>query len=105
MQRIDATELVGGVGEGELLWADIGLSFWGGVDPLDSNVIDHTHPLHNQKIAGKVVQKKRCIAVDCCTEECVSTLVPLSHWTDACLRPFPFLLFPLSYLSSLLFLK
>lgn len=54
---LTGTELVGGVGEGELLWADIGLSFWGGVNPLDSTVIDHTHPLYKQKMAGKVCIK------------------------------------------------
>ena len=48
-------ELVGGSARGELLHTDVGLSFWGGVDPLLGTVIDHTHPLHGQCISGKVL--------------------------------------------------
>ena len=33
-QELEGQELVGGA-EGELLYTDVGLSFWGGVDPLD----------------------------------------------------------------------
>jgi cis-L-3-hydroxyproline dehydratase len=54
MSIYEGVEVVGGAGEGEVLHADIGLSFWGGVDPLDGRVIDHTHPLYNQHIGGKV---------------------------------------------------
>jgi predicted aconitase with swiveling domain len=44
-QELKGQELVGGAAEGEILHTDVGLSFWGGVDPLDGTVIDHTHPL------------------------------------------------------------
>jgi predicted aconitase with swiveling domain len=48
-------ELVGGRAEGELMYADVGLSFWGGVCPLEGTVIDHTHPLYKQCISDKVL--------------------------------------------------
>ena len=54
-QELEGQELVGGAAEGELLYTDVGLSFWGGVDPLDGVVIDHTHPLYGQCISGKVL--------------------------------------------------
>jgi predicted aconitase with swiveling domain len=53
--ELAARELVGGCGEGEVMHADIGLSFWGGVCPILGTVIDHTHPLHKQCITGKVL--------------------------------------------------
>ena len=67
---LTGTELVGGVGEGELLWADIGLSFGGGVNPLDSTVIDHTHPLYKQKMAGKVCIKNHLTSQGGLCREC-----------------------------------
>ena len=39
---------------GDLLYCNIGLSFWGGIDPVSGTVIDHTHPLFSQCITGKV---------------------------------------------------
>jgi predicted aconitase with swiveling domain len=54
--RLSGTELVGGRAAGELLCTDVGLSFWGGVDPLSGAVIDHTHPLHGgPSVAGKML--------------------------------------------------
>ena len=47
--------LVGGAAQGELLFADTGLSFWGGVDPFSGEVIDRHHPLSGQCIAGRVL--------------------------------------------------
>lgn len=47
--------LVTGCAQGELLYADIGLSFWGGVDPCSGEVIDRHHPLSGQNIAGRVL--------------------------------------------------
>ena len=54
MSQLTARELVGGRAQGEVLHADVGLSFWGGVDPLLGTVIDHTHPCHNECITDKV---------------------------------------------------
>jgi predicted aconitase/predicted aconitase with swiveling domain len=47
--------LVSGSAQGELLWADVGLSFWGGVDPFSGEVIDRHHPLSGQTITGRVL--------------------------------------------------
>ena len=47
--------LVDGAAVGPLLYADVGLSFWGGVDPLSGEVIDHHHPLSGECLAGRVL--------------------------------------------------
>lgn len=51
----DAVVLVAGEAEGPLLRADVGLSFWGGVDPATGLVIDRRHPLHGESLAGQVL--------------------------------------------------
>lgn len=40
---------------GEIMSSDEGLSFWGGVDPGTSRVIDVHHPWHGRALAGKFV--------------------------------------------------
>ena len=55
MAELVGAELIGGSAHGQLVHADIGLSFWGGVDPLTGLVIDHTHPLHKQSVADKIL--------------------------------------------------
>ncbi|MFC1456809.1 aconitase X [Microvirga arabica] len=47
--------LVAGEARGELLSAEVGLSFWGGVDPQTGIVIDQHHPLRNRSLAGRVL--------------------------------------------------
>ncbi len=47
--------LVSGSAQGELLYADVGLSFWGGVEPFTGEVIDRHHPLSGQFISGRVL--------------------------------------------------
>lgn len=47
--------LVAGAAEGALLFADIGLSFWGGVDPCSGEIIDRHHPLSGEYLAGCVL--------------------------------------------------
>src|SRR5471032_603186 len=47
--------LVAGTAQGELLYADVGLSFWGGVDPFSGEVIDRHHPLSGAIISGRVL--------------------------------------------------
>ena len=47
--------LVAGAAQGALLFADVGLSFWGGVDPGTGEVIDRHHPLSGQHLAGRVL--------------------------------------------------
>ncbi|MHC8332815.1 cis-3-hydroxy-L-proline dehydratase [Pseudomonas sp. LB3P25] len=47
--------LVAGAAQGALLFADVGLSFWGGVDPYSGEVIDRHHPLSGECLAGRVL--------------------------------------------------
>ncbi|KAL1525499.1 hypothetical protein AB1Y20_020355 [Prymnesium parvum] len=54
-RRFRGEPLVAGEASGELLYSTVGLSFWGGVDPLSGEVIDRHHPLHGQRLRGKVL--------------------------------------------------
>jgi hypothetical protein len=47
--------LVAGAAQGALLFANVGLSFWGGVDPFCGEVIDRHHPLSSEHLAGRVL--------------------------------------------------
>ncbi|VVO35740.1 aconitase X [Pseudomonas fluorescens] len=47
--------LVAGAAQGALLFADVGLSFWGGVDSYSGEVIDRHHPLSGEHLAGRVL--------------------------------------------------
>ena len=40
---------------GEVLFSDVGLSFWGGVDPETGRVIDARHPLFGECVSGRVL--------------------------------------------------
>lgn len=40
---------------GETLYSDVGISFWGGVDPANGNIIDKTHPLHEKCIKDSIL--------------------------------------------------
>ncbi|WLG93485.1 aconitase X [Pseudomonas sp. FP198] len=53
--RLQGRSLVEGAAEGSLLFADVGLSFWGGVDPATGEVIDRHHPLSGERLAGRVL--------------------------------------------------
>ena len=47
--------IVPGIAESEILFSDVGLSFWGGVDALTGEVIDRHHPLSGQSLAGRIL--------------------------------------------------
>jgi len=47
--------LADGEAEGALLCADVGLSFWGGVDPLTGVIIDQHHPLCGEQLAQRIL--------------------------------------------------
>ncbi|POA77689.1 aconitase X [Pseudomonas sp. DP16D-R1] len=47
--------LVPGAAQGALLFADVGLSFWGGVDSATGEVIDRHHPLSGEYLDGCVL--------------------------------------------------
>jgi len=53
--RVKVRSLVEGAAQGALLFADVGLSFWGGVDPASGEVIDRHHPLSGERLAGRVL--------------------------------------------------
>ena len=38
-----------------VLYSNVSLSFWGGIDPLTGIIIDHTHPLHNQCVTNTIL--------------------------------------------------
>ena len=52
---LSGRSLVEGAAVGPLLYADVGLSFWGGVDPFSGEVIDRHHPLSGECLAGRVL--------------------------------------------------
>ncbi|KQW30956.1 hypothetical protein ASE36_01275 [Rhizobium sp. Root274] len=52
---ISGRVLVPGVAEGRILFSDVGLSFWGGVDAVTGEVIDRHHPLSGQSLRGRVL--------------------------------------------------
>ncbi|KAA0980424.1 aconitase X [Pseudomonas sp. ANT_H12B] len=52
---LNGRSLVAGAAQGALLFADVGLSFWGGVDPYSGEVIDRHHPLSGEHLAGRVL--------------------------------------------------
>ena len=53
--RVTGRSLVEGAAQGTLLFADVGLSFWGGVDSASGEVIDRHHPLSGERLAGRVL--------------------------------------------------
>ncbi|WP_175650361.1 cis-3-hydroxy-L-proline dehydratase [Pseudomonas sp. Marseille-P9899] len=53
--QLTGRSLVAGAAQGELLFAEVGLSFWGGVDSFTGEVIDRHHPLSGQLLAGRVL--------------------------------------------------
>ncbi|WP_025805306.1 aconitase X [Pseudomonas chlororaphis] len=53
--RLLVKSLVHGTAQGEVLFSDVPLSLWGGVDPYTSEVIDRHHPLSGELLAGKVL--------------------------------------------------
>ncbi len=49
------TVLVHGEASGEVIYSDVELSFWGGVDAASGKVIDAHHPLSGRSLAGKIL--------------------------------------------------
>jgi len=41
--------------EGEVLYSNVGISFWGGICPITGTIIDHTHLLYGQCITDKIL--------------------------------------------------
>ncbi|MBX2837556.1 MAG: DUF521 domain-containing protein [Gammaproteobacteria bacterium] len=54
-ETLRARPLVHGNASGEILVSDVGLSFWGGVDPTNGVVIDQHHPWHGLTLNNKIL--------------------------------------------------
>lgn len=55
ISALEGRSLVDGHASAPLLYADVGLSFWGGVDPFSGEVIVRHHPLSGECLAGRVL--------------------------------------------------
>lgn len=53
--RLQGRCLVNGTASGELLFSDIGLSIFGGVDPQAGDIIDRHHPLCGKSITDRIL--------------------------------------------------
>jgi predicted aconitase with swiveling domain len=52
---INGPSLSRGTARGEILVLEAPLSFWGGMDPISGEVIDHRHPQCGERLTGKIV--------------------------------------------------
>eukprot|EP00940_MAST-03C_sp_MAST-3C-sp2_P000117 g117.t1 len=57
MRRLASTRVLvaGRTSPAPLLRTSVGLSFWGGVDPSSSMVVDRTHPLYGETLTDKIL--------------------------------------------------
>ena len=55
ISSLEGRSLVDGCASAPLLYAEVGLSFWGGVDPFSGEVIDRHRPLSGECLAGRVL--------------------------------------------------
>lgn len=53
--RLTGRSLVDGQATGELIWSDVPLSFWGGVESETGVIVDQHHPLRGQCVAGRII--------------------------------------------------
>lgn len=55
MERLSARPVIPGLGEGFALVTSESLSFWGDVDPATGTVQNPRHPLHGERLGGRVL--------------------------------------------------
>ncbi len=55
MERLRASPVIRGLGEGVALVSAEALSFWGDVDPATGRVTNPRHPLHGERLGGRVL--------------------------------------------------
>ena len=55
MERLTATPVIRGRGEGAALVSPEALSFWGDVDPGTGRVVNPRHPLHGERLEGRIL--------------------------------------------------
>lgn len=54
-ERLSARPVIAGRGEGRALVSAEALSFWGDVDPATGRVSNPRHPLHGERLGGRVL--------------------------------------------------
>lgn len=47
--------IIAGEAQGEVIWTDEPLSFWGGYDPGTGRVVDRHHSLYGREVRGRVL--------------------------------------------------
>ena len=55
MKNLNSRVLVPGIASGEVLLLDEALSFWGGFDPANGEIIDVHHPQAGNQVGGKIL--------------------------------------------------
>ncbi|MGH7268158.1 MAG: aconitase X swivel domain-containing protein [Candidatus Rokuibacteriota bacterium] len=55
MERLTARPVIAGRAEGRALVSEEALSFWGDVDPATGAVTNPGHPLHGERLGGRVL--------------------------------------------------
>jgi predicted aconitase with swiveling domain len=55
VERLTARPVIAGRGEGAALVSAEALSFWGDVDPATGRVVNPRHPLHGERLEGRVL--------------------------------------------------
>jgi len=53
--KLEGRKIFGGKAEGEALFSNEGISFFGGVDPENGKVVESGHPLEGQSVSGKIL--------------------------------------------------
>ena len=54
-QHLNGRTLIAGCATAPVLYSDVALSFWGGIDPRTGRIVDQHHPLAGHSVAGKVL--------------------------------------------------
>lgn len=70
--------LVDAAATGKLLYANVGLSFWAGVDSQTGEIIDRHHPLHGQSVNGRI------LAIPSSRGSCTGSIVLIELLLNKC---------------------
>ncbi|MFH1587645.1 MAG: DUF126 domain-containing protein [Candidatus Diapherotrites archaeon] len=53
--ELKGRKIFAGIAKGEAIVSSDGISFYGGVDPENGNVVEKGHPLEGKSVAGKIL--------------------------------------------------
>ncbi|KAF7117651.1 hypothetical protein CNMCM5793_006774 [Aspergillus hiratsukae] len=70
--------LVDDAATGKLLYANIGLSFWAGIDSQTGEIVDRHHPLHGQSVNGRI------LAIPSSRGSCTGSMVMIELLLNQC---------------------